>query len=162
MSGHILGIDPGWSGGSAVLDMADGQIAGVQSFAGLTEGDIISIIRGCLIIPDSKPVCYLESVHAMPKQGVSSSFKFGMIYGLLRGLVIGECRVIDVTPQKWQKALGCLTHGDKNVSKAKAQQLFPGVKVTHGNADALLIAYYGYRQEIRELNDLHAAEGRMK
>jgi hypothetical protein len=34
----------------------------------------------------------------------------------------------------------CRTGGDKNISKARAQELFPRVKVTHKNADALLLA----------------------
>jgi hypothetical protein len=37
----------------------------------------------------------------------------------------------------------CLTKGDKNVSKAAAQRLWPKLKITHANADALLIAEYG-------------------
>jgi hypothetical protein len=144
----ILGIDPGWSGGAALLSDT-GELMGksVVSFSRMTEQDIIDAVDELMIAHPGPVVCYLESVHAMPKQGVCSAFKFGMIYGLLRGLVIGSARVIDVTPQRWQKTLGCLTHGDKNISKAKAQQLFPGVKVTHGNADALLIAYYGHLQE---------------
>jgi hypothetical protein len=51
----------------------------------------------------------------------------------------------EVSPQKWQKAMGCMTKGDKNVSKAKAQQLFPQLKITHAIADALLIAEYARR-----------------
>jgi hypothetical protein len=51
-----------------------------------------------------------------------------------------------VRPAAWQKALGCLTGGDKNVSKRRAQELFPQLKVTHATADALLIAYYGTKQ----------------
>lgn len=43
-------------------------------------------------------------------------------------------------PRVWQKIMGCLTGGDKNVSKARAQQLFPQIKVTHAIADSLLIA----------------------
>jgi hypothetical protein len=39
----------------------------------------------------------------------------------------------------------CLTKGDKNVSKARAQELFPALKITHATADALLIAEYGRR-----------------
>jgi len=39
--------------------------------------------------------------------------------------------------------LGCLSKGDKNVTKAKAQEQFPNIKVTHATADALLIALYG-------------------
>jgi len=149
MSDLTLGIDPGWGGGAALIG-AEGQLRSVHSFTNMTEADIIdriSAMRHEDPCGGDRITVYIESVHSMPKQGVSSSFKFGWIYGLLRGLVIGQCRVIDVTPQKWQKALGCLTHGDKNISKAKAQQLFPGVKVTHSNADALCISYFGYLQE---------------
>ena len=51
----------------------------------------------------------------------------------------------EVAPQVWQKVLGCLSRGDKNVTKAKAQQLFPAIKVTHAIADALLLAEYARR-----------------
>lgn len=63
-------------------------------------------------------------------------------------------RVEYVSPQKWQRALGLLSKGrglgqgdtaKKNRNKAKAQELFPGVKVTHAIADALLLAEYGRR-----------------
>lgn len=143
MSYLILGIDPGWSGGAALLD-EDGNIGEVVSFANNTESDIISDISRMVTDCD---IAYIEKVGPMPKQGVVSVFKFGWINGLLRGLIIGSARTIEITPQRWQKALGCLSHGDKNVTKAKAQQLFPGIKITHSNADALLIAYYGYQQE---------------
>jgi hypothetical protein len=39
-----------------------------------------------------------------------------------------------------------MTKGDKNVSKRKAQELFPQIKVNHYIADALLIAAYGAKQ----------------
>ncbi len=140
----IVGIDPGWSGGIALLQM-DGTFWEARSFAGKTEADIIEDVRA--LATGAPRIVYLERVHSMPGQGVSACFKFGWIYGLLRGLVIGSSRVIDVTPQAWQKALGCLTKGDKNISKAKAQGLFPGVKVTHHVADALCISYFGYLKE---------------
>jgi hypothetical protein len=41
----------------------------------------------------------------------------------------------------------CLTGGDKNISKRRAQELFPSLKITHAVADALLIAEYGRRLE---------------
>ena len=89
---------------------------------------------------------YIEAVHAMPKQGVSSTFKFGVGYGgLLMALVAARIPFTSVRPQKWQAAMGCLTHGDKNITKRKAQELFPNIKVTHAIADALLIAEYGRR-----------------
>jgi hypothetical protein len=51
-----------------------------------------------------------------------------------------------VRPQIWQKELNCLTGGQKNITKQRAQELFPSIKVTHAIADALLIAKYGTQQ----------------
>jgi Holliday junction resolvasome RuvABC endonuclease subunit len=78
--------------------------------------------------------------------GVVSAFTFGCNYErVVMALMCAGIPVEEVTPQRWQKALGCLTHGDKKVSKARAQQLFPGIKITNYIADALLIAEYGRR-----------------
>ena len=41
-----------------------------------------------------------------------------------------------------------LSKGDKNVTKSRAQELFPELKITHAIADALLIAEYGRRVRI--------------
>jgi hypothetical protein len=40
-----------------------------------------------------------------------------------------------------------MTKGDKNVSKRKAQELFPQLKITHATADALLLAEFGRRAQ---------------
>ena len=78
--------------------------------------------------------------------GVTSSFTFGRGLGRLEALLTAHrIPYEEIAPGKWQRSLGCLTKGDKNVTKARAQQLFPGVKVTHYVADALLIAEYGRR-----------------
>ena len=91
----------------------------------------------------------LEKVHAMPRQGVVSSFKFGESFGFCQGMLVAAGVRFELhTPQKWQKHMGCMSRGDKNVTKAKAQQLFPGTKITHAIADALLLADYARR--IRE------------
>jgi len=139
---NIIGIDPGWSGGIAVIDK---NSVDAYSFSTMTEYDIWKVITECCC-KDS--ICYLEKVHSMPAQGVASSFKFGHNYGFVRACVMSTLTpIIDVSPAKWQSALGCLTKGDKNVTKARAQQWFPKLKVTHGIADALLIAEYGRRIE---------------
>ena len=96
--------------------------------------------------PDNQIFAMLENVHSMPKQGVSSSFKFGQHFGFLRGILTAQGIPFElVTPQKWQKAMGCLTKGDKNISKAAAQRLFPRIKMTHAFADSILIAEYARR-----------------
>lgn len=134
----VLGIDPGASGAIVVLDGRDGiDIIKLCE----TEADIGEFVRRYV-----GGHAFIEVVHSMPKQGVASSFTFGRSYGFLRGLLAGlQIPFDEVRPQAWQKAMGCLTKGDKNASKAAAQRLFPKLKVCHYNADALLIAEHGRR-----------------
>lgn len=80
-------------------------------------------------------------------QGIVGTFTFAQGYGLLRGILRAlEIKVVDVRPQDWQRVNGCMTRGNKNISKARASQLFPQLpRVTHATADALLIARFGYK-----------------
>lgn len=150
-----IGIDPGQGGGVAVIvgnDSLTGPHWVVEKWTG--EADMrdwlvneLDLAAGKII--DGEPERYrntfalLERVHSMPKQGVSSTFKFGQNYGFWRGLLCAfRIPYEEVSPGVWQKAMGCLSGGDKNVTKAKAAQLFPQIKVTHAIADALLIAEY--------------------
>lgn len=147
----ILGIDPGASGCIAAInggDSSDFTQLDYPCYCRMTETEVdVSIwLRTLIETEGAELFAFIERVHSMPKQGVSSSFKFGQSYGFLRGLIVGHgIPFEEVTPQRWQKEIGCLTKGDKNVSKAKAQQLFPAEKIVHANADALLIAEYGRR-----------------
>lgn len=138
----FLGIDPGQSGGIAWLEEnPDPRATAWAAKMPETERDIWDGLAAFRM--NQVTLAVIEKVHSMPKQGVASSFKFGQNYGSLRMALIASCIPFEeVTPQAWQKALGCLTRGDKNVSKAKAQQLYPQLKITHAVADALLLATY--------------------
>jgi crossover junction endodeoxyribonuclease RuvC len=143
----IIGIDPGKSGAVAIRHIHLDKVV-CYAFNKMTEHDISNEIeawkRHCKL-------AYLEKVHAMPKQGVTSTFTFGAHYGFCKGLLVAhKIPYKDVTPQRWQSTMGCRSGGDKNVTKRKAQQLFPEVKITHAVADALLIAEYGRMQVIDE------------
>ena len=142
----FLGADPGKSGAIAAIDESGNHIEHIENSE--TEADVSEFLlhiycdnkcpRGAL---DLRAI--LEQVSAMPKQGVSSTFKFGQSYGFLRGLLIVHGIPFEtVTPAKWQLVMRCRSKGDKNVTKARAQELFPQVKVTHAIADALLLAEY--------------------
>jgi crossover junction endodeoxyribonuclease RuvC len=138
----LIGIDPGSSGGIAWTD-SDGEFHAVKMPE--TVGDLVDTLRTLRV--EGCHTAWCEKVHAMPGQGVTSMFTFGR--GL--GNIEAACQALGirlewVTPQKWQLALGCRTAGDKNVSKNKAQELFPATKVTHAIADSLLICEYGHRQ----------------
>ncbi len=143
---YIMGIDPGKSGAVATLNLK-GELISVDKFGDKTLTDLHELFQ--IFDMTTSCFCYIENVHSMPKQGVTSSFNFGKQYGgLLMLLTCFRIPYEKVTPVKWMRALSCLTGGDKNVSKAKAQELFPGLKVTHAIADSLLIAEYGRRQRI--------------
>src|SRR5262249_38817473 len=75
------------------------------------------------------------------KRGTIATAKLMQSYGALRmALVAAGIPFEQIAPSSWQKLMSCRTGGNKNVSKARAQQLFPQAHVTHAVADALLIA----------------------
>ena len=140
-----IGIDPGLSGGIAFIPATGNPWAHKMPE---TDRDLIDLIGDSINM--SEPRAVLELVHSSPQMGVKSAFTFGEGYGRLQA-VLTALRVPyeRVRPQKWQQAMGCLTKGDKNVSKRRAQELFPTLKVTHATADALLIAEYNRRTDAR-------------
>lgn len=143
----FLGIDPGGSGGFAILDRK-GAVVDASKMPE-TESDVNEYVRE--FAPRIR-MAMIEAVHSMPKQGVASSFTFGKNYGGLRmALIAHGVPFVAITPQAWQKDMGCIlpTHSGqrrgtekKNHAKARAQELFPAQKITHAVADALLIAEY--------------------
>ena len=135
----VIGIDPGISGGIAFIG---NEVIAYKMPE--TERDVFDLLDGIFEGCGEAPTVFLEKVHTMKGQGIASSGKFMQGYGFLRGILIAlKYPLHDVSPIKWQRTLGCLTKGDKNVTKQMAQQLFPQIKVTHSIADALLIAYFG-------------------
>ncbi len=143
---RIIGIDPGASGGIARIsyDQAGQVIAGSLAFKmPATERDIWDALSA---LTGSAELAVIEHVHSMPRQGVASMFTFGKGYGGLRMALVGQgIPFLEVAPQRWTKALGLPAGADKNSHKAMAQQLFPGERITHATADALLIALWGAR-----------------
>jgi hypothetical protein len=145
----IIGIDPGANG--AIAWITDGKPCVEKMPETLQDlWEIFESITHKEWVIGSHPDCkaYIEAVHSSPQMGVKSAFTFGQGFGRLEmALTAAGIPFERVSPQRWQKELGCRTGGDKNVSKRKAQELFPAMKCTHATSDALLIAEYGRRQE---------------
>jgi len=85
----------------------------------------------------------IELVGSMPKQGVASTFKFGMAFGATIALAERiRCPFHFVTPRIWKKALGL--DSDKNRSLSLARDLWPEAPLSrqkdNGRAESLLIA----------------------
>ena len=141
MSG-VIGIDPGKSG--AIVHITRDAISVEKMPA--TVGDLVDHLRS--LAAAGCRTSFVERVHSSPQMGVVSAFTFGRGLGNIEAVC--QCLGIGlqwVAPAVWQRELSCLTKGDKNVSKRRAQELFPNLKVTHSTADALLIAEYGRRLE---------------
>jgi hypothetical protein len=137
----IIGIDPGTNGGIAWITNGKPCVEKMPD----TLQDLWELLRD--IASEGDCHAYLEQVHSSPQMGVVSAFTFGNGFGHLEmALTAAGIPFTRVRPQVWQKELGCLTKGDKNISKRKAQELFPSMKVTHATADSLLIATYGTKQ----------------
>jgi len=91
---------------------------------------------------------YVEAVHAMPGQGVSSMFAFGRALGVIEGSLAGlGVPFTLVSPREWTAAMR--VKGGKDGSRNRAAELFPRhanlfsrVK-DDGRADATLIAVFG-------------------
>jgi len=146
MSIHI-GIDPGINGGIAILGIKGYAQAYKMPSTSRDLWELIQEIKMAADFENHQISATLESVSSSPQMGVKSAFTFGNGFGHLEmALTAAGIPFERVRPQVWQKAMGCMTRGDKNVSKRRAQELFPSIKVTHAIADALLIASYGAKQ----------------
>jgi hypothetical protein len=149
MSKITIGVDPGANGAIAWIDERGKSC--VEKMPDTLQ-DLWELIRDITNFPRSaidgrRYKAYIEQVSSSPQMGVVSAFSFGRGYGNLEmALTAAGIPFERVRPQVWQKAMGCMTKGNKNISKAKAQELFPDKKIIHATADALLIALYGSRQ----------------
>ena len=146
----VIGCDPGVNGGIAWI--TDGKPCvekmpdTLQDLWGLIQ-DIRAAASPPLGVGETNAMAYIEQVHSSPQMGVKSAFTFGNGFGHLEmALTAAGIPFARIRPQVWQKELGCMTKGDKNVTKRKAQELFPSIKATHATSDALLIAHYGTKQ----------------
>jgi crossover junction endodeoxyribonuclease RuvC len=84
----------------------------------------------------------------MPKQGVTSSFNFGMAFGLVLGVIAGcKIPVALITPGEWKREFRI--GADKQAARLLASRMFPiyahsfaRVK-DDGRAEAALLSVYG-------------------
>lgn len=145
---RYLGIDPGKSGGLAIIS-DEGVGLGVRVVTACkmptTNPELLTKLRE---LKGAAPLtAVLEYVRSRPGMSSVATFTFGRGLGAIE-MALAALRIPyeDVTPQKWQTALGCMSHGDKNITKARAMKLFPNYNrkfcITHATADALLLAEY--------------------
>ena len=155
MSPLIIGIDPGKSGGIAYTDPESGKAIAVSMPD--SPSDIVVFLKAC--VKEGATTIFIEQLPRFvagaggkgpPGSRVAVLFEnFGIILGAAMAFGLS---VVRVDPKRWQLEHGLGTANScasktiwKNKLKARAQELFPDLKVTLKTADALLIWEYGRR-----------------
>lgn len=138
-----IAIDSGWKGAIAcefknqswTINCADNF---VDMFHELKELKFFADNEGCKID------CVMESVGPMPSQSCKSTWRQAENYfGWQMALISLGIPFSLVTPQKWMKVFGNVPKGKDNKKKRKdffvdrMKKLYPNIKVTLKNADAL-------------------------
>ena len=149
----LCGIDPGLSGALAIFHPEKGTLVlidmptvevkvGASKKRRVSEPMLAELLR-----PYGIEHAALEQVSAMPGQGVSSMFQFGLSYGAIRGVLAGlRIPITSVTPAKWMRDLKL--NGGKDGSRQRASELFPAYAASfsrvkdNGRSDAALLAYW--------------------
>lgn len=158
----ILGIDPGISGGLALiesgerprlLEAIDIPITGEAAKQRVNVTAVIRFIKRA-------QAGFIERAQAMPDQGASSGFLYGRAVGALEATIVGMgIPHTIVESSAWKKSHGLIKPSDidgkawsrvvKENSRQRALQLFPEgqqffpLKKDHGKAEAALIGRHG-------------------
>ncbi len=151
----IVGIDPGLSGGIAILEnnkvlklfdmpvMAEGKKNKKQ----LNSAQLVDIIKDNISSEEDIAIV-VEQVNAMPGQGVTSMFNFGQTFGAIKGVCAAlNLPIFFVRPSKWKKYFE-LINSSKDSSRTKVIEMYPSLsnqlakKKDVNKSDAILIARY--------------------
>tara|TARA_B100001059_G_C17807811_1_gene570297 strand:- start:1213 stop:1713 length:501 start_codon:yes stop_codon:yes gene_type:complete len=153
----IIGIDPGLSGGIAVLEnnkvintfdmpvMSEGK----KNKRQLNSAQLVKILKDSLKNDKEENVSVVvEQVNAMPGQGVTSMFNFGQSFGAIKGICAAlNLPIFFVRPAKWKKHFE-LINSSKDASRTKVIEMYPSLssqlskKKDVNKSDAILIARF--------------------
>jgi len=148
-----VGVDPGLHGAVSVIDsagevvlLADLPIIRDLSLAWVDGSELQSLLLNAIGGLQSRAI--VERVSAMPRQGIASTFCFGVGLGSILSVVQTlHIPLQFVTPAVWKRSYGLSKH--KHASLHKARLMFPAAELHlakhDGRAEALLIAEYGRR-----------------
>ena len=101
----IIGIDPGASGAISFTNTEEEKVHYYKCHEKIS-GRRVSVSMALNAYQNKEAVAYIEKVHAMPHDGRSSLFKFGVNYGAWLGIlnsIKGITKIVEVSPQKWMK-----------------------------------------------------------
>lgn len=158
MNRIIIGIDPGRNGGIAIWDNETGLARVAHMPKDITDlRELLGYYRDDVA---GNPIVFLEKLSVRPDDVAVDSGKPNMgklfriqkmmaAYEQLKATIeIMDIPYIMVHPMTWQSKLNIRIKGEEKPARKKryaqiSSQLYPNIKVTLWNADALLIMRFG-------------------
>jgi crossover junction endodeoxyribonuclease RuvC len=150
-------VDVGLLGGIAVLD--DGQLVAVYDmptievpYKNKTRKEVDPFTLHKILFESNPDRIVVESVNAFKGQGVTSMFRFGESFGIVKGVAsyyVFKDHLIFVKPQAWKCKMNLLKT-EKNDARLLCLEMFASnkewfkLKKHSGRADAALIAMSAY------------------
>lgn len=149
---RMVGIDPGTQGGLVLLEWGTPiELVAMPTVQSAINGQAIADL-----LTEWKPdFVGIERAQAMPDQGVTSMFNYGVGYGTILGILQGlRLKHRTIRPQEWQawafRQLRVKREDPKGAALAVAMALYPSARIIpqrcriphKGIVDALLIAGY--------------------
>lgn len=152
----FVGIDPGKRG--ALVAVGSGAVVHQARMpwlggAGIDAPGLVAELLEVRALGRVR-VCAVERAQAMPKQGVSSMFRYGRDYGVVLGVLAAlQVPHVTVSPRRWQ---GSICGGRGGAPKARAilvaGRRLPGLDMLPGRcrrphdgiADAACLALYAH------------------
>ena len=145
------GLDPGKSGAFGLVDL-EGKFVAVYDNPE-TDDEVADLVAK---YEERIVMVTIEKAQAFPKQGVASSFNYGIAYGVWRGaFALAMIPRQDVHANKWQAIKQPAPkpkdlNEKKKQSRERARQLWPEAPINKkkhdGRAEALLITEWGRRE----------------
>lgn len=160
----VLGIDPGLTGAIAAIhsngavEFHDCPVLSIGKKNNCNPAAMAEILRQYQASNEGLLIG-LEKVHAMPHQGVVSTFTFGEGFGIWLGVLaaLGISHEL-ISPQSWKRSMMDGQSKEKDSSRLVAMRIFPQasdrlkLKKHHGRADALLLAEHLRRKTSMRIN----------
>jgi len=158
---YFIGVDPGLSGGICIYKDEKFMVFPTptrksnsrKKNAREIDMQVLVEIFDDNIGFNTNVVAAIELVHSMPQQGVSSTFLFGRLSGIVEGCIAAfGYESYRVPPQVWKKFYGEMKGLSRKEQKDMARELASNIapyikeefkrKKDDGKAEALLIAHY--------------------
>lgn len=126
---YIIGLDPGISGGIAIMNGSEISALKIPVKSVIVNKktkniyDVEKIVEIFAKYKDKNVLFIQEAVSCMPGEGAVSSFGFGKSSGLTLGMASAlGFKIVEVHPQKWKKYFSELTNPVIGVLKEEAKK----------------------------------------